>query len=564
MKADGIGAPAEVQLVPPAALRSQPQPAVGVHRPRMADQAEHGQIADPVPICVRMGEVHPVRLGEAAHGLGLGPTVAERHLAGVVTGDDLGVGGHHPIRAQEVAESGDQLPGRGGDQEDEVAAAPVPIHEPERLGVDARGHHAGDGLGGHAADRRHVQAADRLAHGDDRLAHLCLGEAASAELEAAHRCAERGPPGDQTGATHGAGEGQHGGATNHGAVDIEEGRDLPGQGGGGRGLPMARSEYHDPPMQTRIPAASRQRTSTAPPAGRAADTARGVAAAELLREARALLRASPAIDHWHQAIAREDAEDLLALALRVDVEVLDRRLAVPPAARRRFRGYIARRAEGEPVALIRGWVDFDGLTLGVRKGVFVPRNSSETLARQALALLRRRQLPVAVDVACGAGPVACLIAARIGAAQVWGLDIDAAAVALARANARRLHLANARFRVSDLLSALPGRLRGEVAAITMHPPYVGRGDVRALPREVRGFEPRHTLTDGSPDGLGLVRDLLGEAPPWLRPGGAVLVEVAPYLSRSVQALMRHRGLEVAVFPDPAGLTRVIRGRWRSR
>lgn len=287
-------------------------------------------------------------------------------------------------------------------------------------------------------------------------------------------------------------------------------------------------------------------------------------ASALLTEGRALLRASAAIDHWHQAIAREDAEDLLALALGIDVEELDRGAAVPPAARRRFRAYISRRASGEPVALIRGWVSFDGLTLRVRSGVFVPRSSSETLAQQALAVLRRRHPAVAVDVACGAAPVACSIAAAMPAAEVWGLDIDAAAVALARANARRLHIGNARFRVSDLLGALPRRLQGEVTAITMHPPYVGRGQVRSLPREVRGFEPRHTLTDGSPDGLGLVRDLLDAAPGWLRPGGAVLVEVAPYLSRSVQALMRREGLEVAVFSDPAGITRVIRGRWRGR
>jgi release factor glutamine methyltransferase len=286
-----------------------------------------------------------------------------------------------------------------------------------------------------------------------------------------------------------------------------------------------------------------------------------VSVAALLREGRETLRASAAIDHWHSAIAREDAEDLLALALGIAVEDLDRGAPVTAAARRRYLDYIARRAGGEPVALIRGWVSFEGLRLRVRQGVFVPRNSSETLARKALAVLRRRSPAVAVDVACGAGPVACALAARQPAALIWGLDIDAAAVSLARSNARHLHLANARFRVSDLLSALPARLRGGVAVITMHPPYVGRGDLRALPREVRGFEPRHTLSDGSADGLGLVRALLAESPEWLLPGGSVLVEVAPYLSRSVQALMRRQGLEVTVTPDPAGLTRVIRGRW---
>lgn len=286
-------------------------------------------------------------------------------------------------------------------------------------------------------------------------------------------------------------------------------------------------------------------------------------AGSLLAWGRDRLRASPAIDHWHAAIAREDAEDLLALALGVAVEELDGAASVPPRRERRYRESIERRAGGEPVALIRGWVEFAGLRLRVRAGVFVPRGSSELLAQEAISALRRRRSPVLVDVACGAAPVACAVAAARPSAQVWGVDIDPAAVGLARLNVRRHHLANVHLRVSDLLDALPSRLHGQVVAFTIHPPYVGRAEVSGLPREIRRFEPRHTLTDGSEDGLGLVRSLLAEAPAWLRRDGSVLVEVAPYLSRSVQALMRRDGLEVSVAADPGGITRVIRGRLRS-
>ena len=282
----------------------------------------------------------------------------------------------------------------------------------------------------------------------------------------------------------------------------------------------------------------------------------------LLTVGRTLLRESRAIDHWRAAIAQEDAADLLALALGVEAGDLDLEAIVPARVERHYLEYVKRRAAGEPVALIRGTVEFAGLTLAVRPGVFVPRGSSELLAQAAVAALRRRPVKVAVDVACGAAPVACAVAAALPSAEVWGLDIDPAAVALSRANARRNHLGNARFRVSDLLAALPRRLSGEVGAFTMHPPYVARREVRTLPREIRGFEPRHTLTDGSPDGLGLVRNLVDEAPAWLRRGGVLLFEVAPYLSRSVQALMRRADLEVTVQAEPGGITRVVAGRLR--
>jgi hypothetical protein len=42
----------------------------------------------------------------------------------------------------------------------------------------------------------------------------------------------------------------------------------------------------------------------------------------------------------------------------------------------------------------------------------------------------------------------------------------------------------------------------------------------------------------------------------------LLFEVAPYLSRPVQALMRRADLEVTVQADPDGITRVVGGRLR--
>ena len=59
-----------------------------------------------------------------------------------------------------------------------------------------------------------------------------------------------------------------------------------------------------------------------------------------------------------------------------------------------------------------------------------------------------------------------------------------------------------------------------------------------------------------------MRGLVEQAPGWLRRGGVVLFEVAPYLSRPVQSLLRGADLEVSVRADPGGLTRVVGGRRR--
>ena len=52
--------------------------------------------------------------------------------------------------------------------------------------------------------------------------------------------------------------------------------------------------------------------------------------------------------------------------------------------------------------------------------------------------------------------------------------------------------------------------------ITIHPPYVPVDEVQDLPDEVRAWEPRHTLTDGSVDGMGLVRRTVAGGPAMAR------------------------------------------------
>jgi release factor glutamine methyltransferase len=271
---------------------------------------------------------------------------------------------------------------------------------------------------------------------------------------------------------------------------------------------------------------------------------------------------STAIDHWDRNLGRYDAEELMTevLGRKLTRAVLDR--VLDSTSKQRFAAMVARRVNGEPIPRIKGHYAFRGLDLLIRDGVFVPRASSELLAKEAIRVLRRRRgQRVAVDVATGAGPVALAVANEVRDADVWGVDISAEAASLGKDNARRLGLRNAHFRAGDLLDALPRRLRGEIDVFTIHPPYVLRRDLKELPREIREFEPLQSLTDGSDDGLGLVRRLATEAHEWLKPGGVLLVEIGTYLSRKTQATLRAEHLvDVSWTKDDLGVTRVVSGR----
>jgi release factor glutamine methyltransferase len=282
---------------------------------------------------------------------------------------------------------------------------------------------------------------------------------------------------------------------------------------------------------------------------------------EVLTDAAEKIENSHEVSLWRRYTARSDAEEMLSevLGKTITGKHLDR--DVTPTQLRRFRGFLGRRLKGEPVPLIIGYIEFGGMRIHVDKGVFVPRNSSELMAKEAARRLRQKKKGVAVDLATGAGPVALVVAKRAPRADVIGIDISDRAVTVAAANAKRLKLRNATFLQSDMLQALPRKLRGKINVFTIHPPYVRRREVAWLPTEIKAYEPRHTLNDGSVDGLGLVRQLAEAAPDWLGDGGWILTEVSPDRSLEVRRIMRGAGyLDVRSLHDSVGATRVITAR----
>ena len=81
------------------------------------------------------------------------------------------------------------------------------------------------------------------------------------------------------------------------------------------------------------------------------------------------------------------------------------------AAGEHLEALVARRAAGEPLETVLGWVELDGLRLRVAPGCFVPRQRTVLLARLAV----EASPSTFVELCCGVAPVTALVArARAG------------------------------------------------------------------------------------------------------------------------------------------------------
>ena len=242
------------------------------------------------------------------------------------------------------------------------------------------------------------------------------------------------------------------------------------------------------------------------------------------RCARALRRARVHFGHGTDN-ARDEAAEIVFFAARIDHAEGSRAYGRPLTARRRVRidELLRRRiATRIPLAYLTSRAFFAGLTLYVDERVLVPRSPiAELIAHRFAPWAPRRRIRRILDIGTGSGAIALASAMAFPRAHVDAVDISAAALQVCRRNVRRLHLGD-RVTVlrSDHFAAVEGR-RYDI--IVSNPPYVGRAEMRRLPREYR-HEPKLGLASGA-DGLDSVRAIFSAARQHLEDDGILVMEV---------------------------------------
>ena len=238
--------------------------------------------------------------------------------------------------------------------------------------------------------------------------------------------------------------------------------------------------------------------------------------------------------------ADEEADELLARA-GGDGRLLD--------------SLVERRLAGEPLAWITGKVLFGGIEIRVDPGVYVPRWQSTPLAERAVARLPEAGL--AVDLCTGAGAIARLLMAGRPGARVVATEIDDGAVACAVANGVEVYR-------GDLFAPLPETMAGVVDVVVAVVPYVPTSALAWLPRDTLDYEPRQAH-DGGRHGTDILRRVVDESPRYLRPGGALLLELgADQADLLTDDLARQRFTDVDVLIDEDGDIRGVEATYAPR
>jgi len=258
-----------------------------------------------------------------------------------------------------------------------------------------------------------------------------------------------------------------------------------------------------------------------------------------------------------QGLARLDAQWMLGHQLQRSRSAL---LAhdeepLPAALLPLLQARLQRRLAGEPLAYVLGEQIFCGLPLQVTRDVLIPRPETEGLVDWAAELLPHAPSATVVDLGTGSGAIVLALASRLQGTpglQLAGTDASAAALAVARANGKRLGLP-VEWLLGSWWEPLAGRRWG---LIVSNPPYVAEGDPHLA---ALAYEPSGALPAG-PDGLADLRVLAAQAPAHLLPGSWLLLEHGHDQGPAVRALLLAAGFrQVQTRCDLAGLDRFTCG-----
>lgn len=291
--------------------------------------------------------------------------------------------------------------------------------------------------------------------------------------------------------------------------------------------------------------------------------------------------------------AAKEAEILITETLHIDkAKLYAGSLEISGEISKHIDSLAERRAEGEPIQYIIGYVEFYGLKINVGKGVLIPRPETELLVEETIKQLNKKIIPshpplekggrggvggsrfTVLDLCTGSGCIAIALAKHFPDADVYGVDKSDIAIQYAIRNATENSVRNVHFIKGDLFSIswdspesttpISVRNSGTVPmfavyyfdCIVSNPPYIKTSDIQNLQREIKDYEPVEAL-DGGEDGLCFYRLILKNLSKFLKEDGIIILEIGYDQANDVKEIAMNNGFKnVTLIKDYSEIERV--------
>lgn len=243
-----------------------------------------------------------------------------------------------------------------------------------------------------------------------------------------------------------------------------------------------------------------------------------------------------------------------------------------------FRADVKRLKKGEPLAYVIGWVDFLGCRIDIAARLphergqarsLIPRPETEFWVEQAISqirinypvstdrtihgsLKRRKKIETQnskkkiLDLFAGSGCIGIALAKHFPDAMMDLGEKDPTLCEQIKKNLVFNHIAHSHTRVIE--TNVFSNIADTYDYIFANPPYIDPTKKETVQSSVLEYEPHEALFAGE-NGLALIKQLLVEAPEYLRQGGLLYVEFGEKQKGAIAALAKDNGWNIEFQKD---------------
>ena len=222
----------------------------------------------------------------------------------------------------------------------------------------------------------------------------------------------------------------------------------------------------------------------------------------------------------------------------------------------RFKKWLNRRLNREPLAYISGKREFWSLDFHVNQEVLIPRPETECLIEACLEYIPKYRAQKILEIGTGSGVISTVLSLERPQTSITATDLSKEALSVAKKNLNE-HLvgSNISLLLGDLFEPVS---EGEIFdLIVSNPPYIPESMVPDLEPDVFRFEPSLALVGGK-DGLDLIRKICQEAPLYMSQEGILCFEFGFEQQEPVREILKTNRFNQACFgKDYAGHPRFV-------
>ena len=187
----------------------------------------------------------------------------------------------------------------------------------------------------------------------------------------------------------------------------------------------------------------------------------------------------------------------------------------------RFKSYILRRQQKEPMAYILGYKYFWKYKFVTNKYVLIPRPDTELLIEQTLKYLPNDKSKKILDIGTGSGCIVVSVLKERPKCLATAIDISIKSLNVAKTNAKLHQLEN---KINFINIDIDKYKSSNYDLIISNPPYINSIELNRLDNDIKFHEPKIALSGGS-DGFRDIKKVIIKSKQLLKIKGKLILEI---------------------------------------